>query len=677
MTAGALRGLTGLAYGADYNPDQWPEATWAADVDLMVEAGVTLVTLPVFGWAALEPAPGCYAFGWLDRVLELLAARGIRVDLATATATPPAWLVRAHPEVLPVTASGVRLEFGSRQTYCPSSPVLREHVLRLCGALADRYGDHPALALWHVSNEYGDELSRCWCAESARHFRRWLRHRYRTLDALNDAWGTACWGQHYGDWEHLAPPRDTTGPGNPAQLLDFERFSSDALLELFAAEVAVLRDRTPDVPVTTNFMGAFRQLDYWRFAELEDLVSNDAYPDPADPDSSRTAALGCSLMRSLKGGRPWLLMEQAPSAVSWRPVNVPKPPGLVRLQSLQAVAHGADGVLFFQWRAARVGAERFHSAVVGHRGAVGRTWTECRDLGAELGRLDEITGSRVQARVALVLDWASWWALDRASSVPSDRLDWIAQLRAWHAALFDLGVVTDLVRPDGELARYDAVLAPNLMLVTERAGARLAEYVRGGGRLLVGPFSGVVDESARVHLGGAPGPLRDVLGVAVDEPWPLPDGATAQVDIGGTTVGVRHWTEAIECITAATVGSYRGGYLDGQPAFTRNVAGNGAAYYLSALLDRDGLRAAIAEVLYEAGVPAVDPTGVEVVTRRSGAVAYTFVLNHRAAPAVHELATPGHDLLADRAVGGTLVLPPYGVAVVRSGHLTDHEREGS
>jgi beta-galactosidase len=658
--------LPGLAYGADYNPDQWPEDVWKQDAELMVEAGVNLVTLPVFGWAAIEPAPGRYNFGWLDRVIDMLWSRGIRLDLSTATATPPAWLVRAQPEVLPVTASGVRLEFGSRQSYCPSSPVLREHVVRLCRSMAERYGRHPALAMWHVSNEYGDELSRCWCEQSADHFRRWLRDRYGSLEALNQAWGTTCWGQHYGGWEHIAPPRDTTGPANPAHLLDFERFSSDALLDLYAAEVEVLREVTPDVPVTTNFMGTFRQLDYWRFAELEDVVSNDAYPDPADPGSFRASALGCSLMRSLKGGRPWLLMEQAPSAVSWRAVNVPQPPGLMRLHSMQAVAHGADGVLFFQWRAARVGAERFHSAMVGHRGAVGRTWSECRDLGSELGRLAEVRGSRVDARVALVMDWDSWWALDPAASLPTERLDWIKQLRSYHAALFELGVVADLVAAQGDLAGYDAVIAPNLFLLDSVAGARFAEYVHGGGRLLVGPFSGVVDASARVHLGGAPGPLRDLLGVAVDEPWPLADGDSVRVGFDEIEMQARHWAEALVCDGAETVGTYREGPLDGGPAVTRNAAGAGAAYYLSTLLDPDGLRAVLTHVLADAGVPVANHPGVEVVTRRAEHAAYTFVLNHAPVEVTHVLAEAGRELLTGVDLGGTMTLPPFGVAVVRT-----------
>ena len=527
--------LDALAYGGDYNPDQWPESVWAEDARLMVEAGVNLVTLPVFSWPLLEPRPGEYDFAGLDRVIDLLWEHGIRIDLATATATPPAWLVREHPEVLPWNVDGVRLEFGSRQSYCPSSPIFREAALRLTRTLAERYGEHPALALWHVSNEYGDHVSRCWCPESARHFRRWLRDRYETIDGLNEAWGTSCWGQHYLDFDQIEPPRTATGPINPAELVDFERFSSDALLELFQSEIDVLREVTPDIAVTTNFMSLFRELDYWDFADAEDLVTDDAYPDPADPDAHIGAALNYGLMRSLKDGRPWLLLEQAPSAVSWREVNVPKAPGQMRVGSMQAIAHGSDGVLFFQWRQAKFGPEKFHSAMLGHRGERSRTFQEAKALGAELKSLAPIRGTRVRASVALVADWDSWWGVTEPESLPSVRLDWLQEARAWHAAAYALGQPVDVARAAGPYGEHRVLLVPNLYATTPEQADALTAFVDAGGQLVVGPFSGVVDHREQVHDGGAPGPLRDLLGVEVDEWWPLADGQTGTVAFGGRT----------------------------------------------------------------------------------------------------------------------------------------------
>lgn len=663
--------LDALAYGGDYNPDQWPESVWAEDARLMVEAGVTLVTLPVFSWPLLEPRPGEYDFGGLDRVIDLLWEHGIRIDLATATATPPAWLVREHPEVLPWNVDGVRLEFGSRQSYCPSSPVFREAALRLTRALAERYGEHPALALWHVSNEYGDHVSRCWCPESARHFRRWLRDRYETIDGLNEAWGTSCWGQHYLDFDHIEPPRTATGPINPAQQVDFERFSSDALLELFQAEIDVLREVTPEVAVTTNFMSLFRELDYWDFADAEDLVTDDAYPDPADPDAHIGAALNYGLMRSLKDGRPWLLLEQAPSAVSWRDVNVPKAPGRMRLDSMQALAHGSDGVMFFQWRQAKFGPEKFHSAMLGHRGERSRTFQETKALGAELKTLAPIRGTRVRASVALVADWDSWWGVSAPDSLPSQRLDWLREARAWHAAAYALGQTVDVTRAGGPFGDHRVLLVPNLYATTTGQADALARFVAAGGQLVVGPFSGVVDHREQVHDGGAPGPLRDLLGVEIDEWWPLADGEARTVSLAGgrgdgARFGVRVWSEWLETAPGTEIiATYADGDLSGRPAITRRSHGDGVAWYVSAGLDSEGMRALLTHIFEAAGIAAAesDPA-LEVVTRTDGTTDYTFVLNHGRAPATAPRIGGGRDLLSGADASTGLALEAFGVAVV-------------
>ncbi|MFF2050969.1 beta-galactosidase [Leifsonia sp. NPDC058194] len=658
--------LDALAYGGDYNPDQWPEEVWAEDVRLMVEAGVNLVTLPVFSWPLLEPEPGVWDFAGLDRVIDLLWEHGIRVDLATATATPPAWLVREHPDVLPWNADGVRLEFGSRQSYCPSSPVFREAALRLTRALAERYGAHPALALWHVSNEYGDHVSRCWCPESARHFRRWLEDRYGSIAGLNDAWGTSCWGQNYLSFDQIEPPRTATGPINPAEVVDFERFSSDALLELFQAEVDVLREVTPEIAVTTNFMSLFRELDYWRFADAEDLVTDDAYPDPADPRAHVGAALNYGLMRSLKDGRPWLLLEQAPSAVSWRDVNVPKAPGQMRLGSLQAVAHGSDGVMFFQWRQAKFGPEKFHSAMLGHRGERSRSFQETKALGAELRLLEAVRGTRVRAEVALVADWDAWWGVTQTESMPSQRLDWLTEARAWHAAAFALGQPVDVARAAGPFGDHRVVLVPNLYAATTEQAEALTAFVAAGGQLVVGPFSGVVDHSEQVHEGGAPGPLRDLLGIEVDEWWPLADGQQRTVELGGRVHSTRVWGEWIEPADGTEVlARFADGDLAALPALTRRTHGAGAAWYLGAGLDEEGMRSALSAVFAAAGVVTREPdTALEIVTRTDGVTDFTFVLNHgreaRNAPRI----PGGTDLLTGADAGAGLPLDAFGVAVV-------------
>lgn len=707
--------LDALAYGGDYNPDQWPEAVWLEDARLMQEAGVNIVSLPVFSWPQLEPAPGVYDWAWLDRVIEILWDAGIAVDLATATATPPSWLIRSHPEMLPWNEDGQRLEFGSRQAYCPSSPVWRDNVARMTRAMAERYGQHPALALWHVSNEYGDHVSRCWCPESSAHFRRWLQQRYRTLDGLNEAWGVNVWGQRYTDWAHIEAPRRSTGPVNPTQLLDFERFSSDALLELFELEVDILREVTPEIGVTTNFMSILRGLNYWDFAAVEDLVTDDAYPDPADPLAHVPAALNYGYMRSLKGGRPWLLLEQAPSGVSWRDVNVPKAPGQMRVGSLQAIAHGSDGAMCFQWRQAKYGQEKFHSAMLGHRGEASRTFQEAKAFGAELKRLEPVRGSRVRSRVALVVDHDSWWGSSAAESLPSQRLNWLAQARAWHAALHALGQAVDTVQASGPFDGYDVVVVPNLYVTDASQAAALEAFAARGGQLVVGPFSGVVDPTEKVHDGGAPGPLRGLLGIEVDEQWPVSDGLAERVHFESTRpTAVRNsgeppvnaaleaslpgvspespelrtsndderrfdaptWGEWLELHEGTEVlASYASGELEGRAAVTRRAADgaaatgrDGAAWYVSCVLEEAGLVALFREVLAAAGLPVRERThpDLEAVTRADETTDYTFVLNHGRDEITVDVPAGARDLLGDpeASVGPTLTLPRFGAAVL-------------
>ncbi|MYW00517.1 beta-galactosidase [Streptomyces sp. SID3343] len=653
-----LTRIPGLLFGGDYNPEQWPEEVWAQDAKLMAEAGVNIATVAVFSWSRLEPRPGAYDFGWLDRVLDLLHEHGIAADLATATATPPPWLIREHPHVRPVDANGTLLDFGSRQGYCPSSPVFRAATARLARVMAQRYGQHPALAMWHISNEYADHTLECFCDESARHFRTWLADRYASIDGLDAAWGTSCWGQHYTAFDQVNPPRKAPGPINPTQLLDWRRFCSDALLECFEVERAILREVTPDVPVTTNFMSILPGLDYWKWAAAEDLVSDDAYPDPADPTSHVGAALSYDLMRSLKD-RPWLLLEQAPSAVSWRAVNVPKPAGMMRLHSLQALAHGADGVMFFQWRQAVYGPEKFHSALLPHAGVRSRGWQDTLRLGKDLEKLAEIAGTRTAADVALVLDWDSWWGLAAPESMPSARLDLKDLLAAWYAPLHARGIAVDLVSPDHDLTGRRLVIAPNLYLCTAEQAARLAAF---DGHLIVGPFSGVVDTADHVHPGGAPGPLRELLGVSVDEFRPIPDGATETVrHADASTSTVRRWTEWLAVDDASVLARYRGGDLDGQAAITRR----GRVTYLGCLLD--DVSPVLSDVLTRAGVhPVADvPPGVEACRRDGADAHYLFLLNHGTTAASVTLREPGRDLLTGRDLRDRVEIGPRDAVVLR------------
>lgn len=670
--------LPGPGYGADYNPEQWPRQTWREDVKLMAEAGVNVVTLGIFSWAQLEPRPGRYEFGWLDEIMEMLAGAGIAVCLATGTASPPPWLARLYPETLPVTAAGVRLSPGSRQHFCPSSPRYREAAGELAGQLARRYAGHPALAMWHVGNEYGCHVPACYCDQSAAAFRQWLRQRYAGLDTLNDSWSTAFWSQRYGDWAEIGPPRQAPAFPNPAQQLDFARFSSGELLACYQTEREVLRRHTPDVPVTTNLLSLWKPVDFFAWAPWLDVIAHDSYPDPADPDTVADAAFTYDLMRSLGQGRPWVLMEQAPSAVNWRPRNLPKPPGVMRLWSCQAIAHGADAVMFFQWRASAGGAEKFHSAMVPHGGTATRTWRETSALGRELPALAPVTGSRVSADVAIVLDWPSWWALE-LDSHPSAGLLLTDQLRRHYAPLWRDGIAVDVVPAGAALSGYRLVVVPNLYLVTDAAAAALRHYVAAGGHLLMSFFSGITDECDRVRLGGYPAPFRDLLGLRVDEFWPLAEGQeiAAAFTADGAAIRATLWADAIELTGAAAVATYTSGPLAGAPAVTRYRFGSGTAWYLGTRPDAAAMQRLVRDAAAAAGVAAAVPRlppGAEAVWRHGAGGAFLFLLNHGGEAVTIGLPGPMTIVFGDVPAAApspltgraSITLPPRGVAVLRA-----------
>ena len=524
MTAGLAR-LTdelGILYGGDYNPEQWDPAVWREDVALMRAAGVNLVTVGVFSWSHLEPRPGVYHFGWMDEVLDLLHDAGIAVDLATPVASPPPWLGHRNPESLPTTADGRVLSYGSRNQFCPSSDAYRDAAAAIAEQVAARYAGHPAVRMWHAGNEYGQF---CFCDLCAARFRDWLRARYGTLAALNAAWATTVWSQEYGDWAEILPPRVAPYHRNPSQELDFRRFSSDLLRDLYREQKAIVRRHDPDRPVTTNLMGFFGGVDPRGWRGDLDVIADDAYPDPASPDAAADAALVNHLARGLAGGGSWLRMEQAASAVSWREHNLTKSPARLRTEVLQALAHGCDGALFFQWRQARSGPERFHSAMLPVAGADTAVHEGVRALGAELRALRGLVGEPVHRRVALLWDWPSWWAATQVA-LPTARLDPLATLQAWHRELWRSGVVADVVAPGGPLEDYDVVLAPALAVLEQDAADRLDAYVAAGGHLVWGPFGGVADGLAHLHAGRSPVPLRHVLGVSAEEWVPLPDGGS-------------------------------------------------------------------------------------------------------------------------------------------------------
>ncbi|MEU9354216.1 beta-galactosidase [Streptomyces griseoloalbus] len=657
-----------LVYGADYNPEQWPRSVWEEDVRLMREAGVNLVSVGIFSWARIQPAEDTWDFGWLDEVLDLLHEGGIGVDLATATASPPPWLTTAHPEILPVTATGETLWPGARQHWRPTSPVFRRYALRLVRELATRYAGHPALVAWHVNNELGCHNVYDYSDDAARAFRDWLRARYTTVDALNSAWGTAFWSQRYTDFDQILPPRLAASHPNPTQQLDFKRFSSDALKDHLRAEREILREITPGVPVTTNFMvmGGTKGMNYPDWADEIDFVSNDHYvhPGPHDRDELSFSA---NLTSGISGGRPWFLMEHSTSAVNWQPVNVPKRPGDLARDSLLHVAHGADAVCFFQWRQSAAGAEKYHSAMVPHAGADSDLFRAVAELGATLKSLAPVAGTeREPARIGILYDWESWWASEQDSH-PTSLLDYRQEALDWYAALLALGIRADLVTTRADLHRHQVLIAPVLHLVPADLAKTLTRYAEQGGHLITTYFSGVVDEHDHVWLGGYPGALRDLLGIRIEEFGPLLPGVGVELD--DATTGTL-WTDRITVTAADTevVARYRTGLQAGRPAVTRRPTGSGSAAYVSTRLGVDGLTSLLPRLLAATGVESELPAEirglVEPAVRRGPDGRFLFLVN-RTDGNVPVRGLAGEVLVGTTGADGALTLGPRAVAVLR------------
>ncbi|MFE0677035.1 beta-galactosidase [Streptomyces sp. NPDC058867] len=668
-----LRGADGdpaprLAFGADYNPEQWPRDVWDEDIRLMREAGVTVVSVGIFSWARIQPDADTWDFGWLDEVMDLLHAGGIGVDLATATASPPPWLSTAHPEILPVTATGEILSPGARQHWRPTSPVFRAHALRLVREIATRYKDHPALVAWHVSNELGCHNVYDYSDDAAHAFRTWLRARYGTLDALNHAWGTAFWSQRYSDWEQILPPRLAASHPNPTQQLDFKRFSSDALKDYLIAERDLLRQITPGIPVTTNFMvmGNTKGMNYPDWAGEIDFVANDHYvhPGPQDRDELSFSA---NLTSGIALGKPWFLMEHSTSAVNWQPVNVPKRPGDLARDALLHVAHGADAVCYFQWRQSAAGAEKYHSAMVPHAGADSDVFRAVAALGATLKTLAPVAGSeREAACVGILYDWDSWWASEQDSH-PTELLDYRQEALDWYSALLALGIRADLITTRNDLSRHQVVVAPVLHVVPAELAKELTRYTEQGGHLITTYFSGIVDENDRVWLGGYPGALRDLLGIRIEEFAPLLAGTGVELDDSSTgTV----WTDRITATDPETevLVRYASGEQAGLPAVTRRATGTGSASYVSTRLGVDGLTRLLPRLLEPAGVhselPAPLRGSVELTVRRGAGERFLFLVN-RTDASVPVTGLAGDVLIGTTGQDGALVLGPREVAVLR------------
>jgi beta-galactosidase len=665
-----------LLYGGDYNPEQWmledengENPIWQEDLHLMRKAGVNLVNLGIFSWSSLQPAEEIFTFEWLDRILDLLAEHQIFVALGTGTAAQPAWLSEAYPDVLPVNETGLRQTHGRRLNYCPTNLQFRRLTRTLVHTLAQRYGDHPALLFWHVSNEYGPS---CFCTNCAIQFRLWLQRQYGSLEELNQHWITSFWSHTYTSWEQIQPPTALGENSIQGLYLDYRRFMSDANLACYQGEAAILRELTSHIPIFTNLHGLQKSLDYFSWAPHQDIIAWDSYPRHNTHPS--TTAFYFDLMRGLGQGKPWLLLEQAPSHVQWHPENPLKRPGIMRLQTYQAIAHGSNSALFFQWRQARSGEEMYHSAIISHAGHERtRVFREIVDLGAELQALDnDLLQTAPQARIALLMSWPNWWAVEDQHT-PGTTIDYLVELQRYYHALWQSNCTVDIVSPETDLTPYTLVLAPLLTLISKEQGEDIERYVEQGGTFVTTYFSGMVDEYYRAWLGGFPGPLRRTLGIWVEEFDPLPVGKTntllsshAQQDWDGTYI-CDHWCDIVHLEGAQALSIFGDDFYAGSPAITENHLGLGSAFYIATRPEDACITALMSKIQTQLGLiaPLQVPQGVEVIQRQHAQTVYTFILNHSSIAQRIALPQPMCDVLTQQSHEQDIVLQATGCAILR------------
>ena len=627
-----MKTFNGILYGGDYNPNQWPREIWDEDMRMFRDARINSATINVFSWAKIQPAEDQYNFSELDDMVDMLSRGNYEIVLATSTGALPAWMAAKYPEVERTDYEGRHHKFGHRHNACPNSPVFQKYSAALAGKLAERYGSNPHVKCWHISNEYGGE---CYCENCAGAFRVWLQKKYGTLEELNKAWNMEFWGHTIYDWEEIVLP-NALGEGIGTEKtafagisIDYRRFNSDSMLANFMAERDAIREFDKETPITTNLMGTYKGLDYFKWAKEMDIVSWDNYPRYDTPWSH--TAMCHDLMRGLKDA-PFMLMEQTPSQQNWQPYNSLKRPGQMRAQSYQTLAHGADTIQFFQLRRSVGACEKFHGAVIEHVGTENtRVFREVKQLGEELEKLGGILpGSVNEAQVGVVFDWDNYWALEYTSG-PSVDLTYVPHIHEYYRYFYDRNIAVNMVPVDADFSKYKLIVAPVLYMVKDGMAQALEAFVEKGGTLVLTYMSGIVGQSDNVHLGGYPGPLRRLAGVWVEEIDALaPEQFNQVVMDSGESCKCGLVCELMHLEGAESLGTYGDDFYKGMPAVTRNSYGKGHVYYVGTHMEEAGLDNILDKAAAEAEVESVvsGGEGLEIVCRKTkeGKKLY-FVMN--------------------------------------------------
>lgn len=662
-------------FGGDWNPEQWPKEVWLNDMRILSDVGINEATINVFSWAQLQPGENEYDFSTLDDIIQLLTRYHFNIVLATSTAAVPAWMAKRYPDVERTDFEGRQHRFGERHNACPNSPTFRKYSARLAGKLAERYGHLEQVVCWHISNEYGGS---CYCDHCAKAFRTWLKHKYQSIEALNDAWSTHFWGHTFYEWDEIFPPNilgdgiDENHTTLSGMSIDYRRFISDSMLRNFVDEKEAIRQFDSATPITTNMMGTYKNLDYFKWAKEMDLVSWDNYPSYNTPPSY--TAMSHDLMRGLKRGQPFMLMEQAPSQQNWQPYNSVKLPGQMRELSYQAIAHGADTIQYFQLRQSRGGTEKFHSAIISHADTdQTRILKETKRLGGELAACGtQLMNGRTEAKVGIIFDWDNYWAFEYLSG-PNVQLKYVDQIHRYYAAFYRRNVAMDLIPADlsaEEMAQYDIVVAPVLMMIKPGVADHLKQFVNNGGTFVTTFLSGISDEHDNVIMGGYPGPFRKLCGIWAEEVDAFPSERTIKVQFGNRVAAGSMVANISHLEGAAALATYQDDvFYQGMPAVSVNRFGQGHAYYVGTVLDDDGLDLLVDRLITDHHLTNYStPEDVEISVRSYDDYKLYYILN--TGKAVQKLDTSAlagkKNLLSDASVGAETTLQPYDVLIIRA-----------
>lgn len=626
--------LSRFLYGGDYNPEQWPEDTWANDIQVFKQAHLNSATINVFSWALLEQREGEYDFSKLDKIVKELSDANFDIVLATATAAMPAWMFKKYPDVARVDYQGRRHVFGQRHNFCSNSKNYQVLASKLVKKIVSRYYKNPHIKVWHVNNEYGGN---CYCDNCQNTFRDWLKYKYKNLETLNKAWNMNVWSHRIYDWDEIVVPNelgDAWGAEGTETIvsalsLDYLRFQSESLLKLFKMEKAIIKKYDPVALVTTNFHALPNKLlDYQKWAKEQDIISYDSYPSYNMP--TYQSAFLYDLMRSLKH-QPFMLMESTPAQVNWQPYSPLKRPGQMAATELQAVAHGADTVQFFQLKQAIGGSEKFHSAVISHSQRTDtRVFKEVTELGEKLEKTGStILGSKTKTKVGIVFDWNNFWSYEYIDGITQD-LDYVESILDYYKQFYKRNIPTDIISVDDDFSQYDLVVAPVLYMIKSGLAEKIDQYVKKGGNFVASYLSGIVNENDSVYLGGYPGPLKDVLGIWVEESDAVIPGQKITVSLDSNNYQANLICDLLHLEGAHALGNYNSEFYKETPAVSENKWGKGTSWYIGTQLDEAGLSKIFDHLISIVNIKSLVETKTDLeITKRvtkSGKELY-FVLN--------------------------------------------------